>query len=124
DFAPGGPGPGGPGPGGPGSGGPGSGGRGPGGLGGGFSSTLQGHTDWVQAVAFSPDGRFLATASLDRSIRLWDAESGEQIQALTALASGQRSLAFSPDGKWLASAGTEDSVKLWPLVLVEENLKD
>ena len=55
----------------------------------------------VQAVAFSPNGQFVAAGSDDKLVRLWDLESGEVTRTLTGHGSGIRGLAFAPDGTWL-----------------------
>ena len=61
--------------------------------------TLEGHTDLVNSVAFSPDGNNLASGSWDRRIRLWDAATGKLLQTLEGHTAYVSSVAFSPDGK-------------------------
>jgi hypothetical protein len=73
---------------------------------------LRASADTVRSVAFSPDGKALATAGYDNVVRLWDVASGQQRATLSGHRERLLSLAFSPDGRMLASGGT-DAVKLW-----------
>jgi WD40 repeat protein len=77
------------------------------------SLVLRGHTKPVEAAAFSPDGRLLATAADDRSGRIWDVATGKQVAALKHLDAGIWNMAFSPDGTKLVTGGKEDAARLW-----------
>lgn len=77
-------------------------------------ATLTGHSGWVLAIQFSPDGRILASAGDDNTIRLWDVAARRQIgRAFTAGTGPVLTLAVSPDGKTLATGGTDNAVRLW-----------
>jgi energy-coupling factor transporter ATP-binding protein EcfA2 len=77
------------------------------------TQTLKGHESSVLSVAFSPDGKTLATGSDDQSVKLWDVSSRQNVATLKGHESSVRSVAFSPDGKTLATGSSDQSVKLW-----------
>jgi acetyl esterase/lipase len=67
-------------------------------------STLRGHRDRVNDLAFSGDGAYLASSSLDKTIKLWDVQTWQQVHAFGMNKVGFNGIAFSPDGRLLASA--------------------
>ncbi|CAG8910142.1 unnamed protein product, partial [Penicillium egyptiacum] len=68
---------------------------------------------WVRSVAFSPDGRLLASGSDDETVRLWDPATGALQQTLEGHSDSVLSVAFSPDGRLLASGSDDETVRLW-----------
>lgn len=70
---------------------------------------------WVNAVAFSIDGKMLASGSEDGNLYLWNVITGEKIKALTEDTENIFSIAFSPDGKTIASGNADNTIQLWDL---------
>ncbi len=74
--------------------------------------TFQGHTDMVWSIAFSPDGKALASGG-DQTVRLWEVKSGECLSIFQGHTTIVWSVTFSPDGQLLASGGDDHTVRLW-----------
>ncbi|MEU3994043.1 helix-turn-helix domain-containing protein [Streptomyces platensis] len=79
------------------------------------ANQFTGHTGFVNAVAYSPDGRTIATGSEDRTAKLWDASTHRLLGTLIGHTDAVTSLAFSRDSQTLASGGDDRTVRLWNL---------
>ena len=74
---------------------------------------LKGHTSTVDSVAFSPDGQRIVSGSYDKTLKIWDANNGKELQTLTGHTKWVSSVAFSPDGQRIVSGSEDKKVKIW-----------
>jgi WD40 repeat protein len=69
----------------------------------------------VTSVALSPDGKILASGSFDKTIKLWNLATGQQIRTLRGHVDGIQSVVFSWDGKTLVTGGDDKTIKIWQI---------
>jgi WD40 repeat protein len=75
--------------------------------------TYSGHSDWVISLACSPDGRYIASGSFDKTVQVWEAATGRQVVIYHGHSDKICSVAWSPDGSYIASASYDTTVQIW-----------
>ncbi|MFN6305885.1 MAG: protein kinase domain-containing protein [Microcystis sp.] len=78
-----------------------------------LDKTLTGHSNVVWSVAYSPDGRYLASGSWDKTIKIWEVATGKELRTLTGHSEAVYSVVYSPDGRYLASGSSDKTIKIW-----------
>ena len=78
-----------------------------------FEGYTEGHTDIITALVFNPDGQWLASASFDKTIRIWDVTQKRGTAILRGHTDWVSDIAFSPDGKFLVSTSADGTVRIW-----------
>lgn len=78
----------------------------------------------VYDVAFSPDGKAIITGSADKTARLWDTETGQQLKVLSGHEDLVLSVRFSPDGRSVATTSSDQTTRIWPVLPRGQDLID
>ena len=81
---------------------------------------LTGHRAWVNGCSFSPDGKWIVSASSDSTLILWEVVSGRALRTLTGHTKGVVGCVFHPDGKCIVSAGLDGTLKIWDVLSGQE----
>ncbi|MGH8000997.1 MAG: WD40 repeat domain-containing protein, partial [Brasilonema sp.] len=85
--------------------------------------TLKSHSEelgGIHSIAFSPDGKTLASGATDKTIKIWQLSNGQELSILTGHSDHVSSVTFSPDGKTLASGSKDKTVRLWQVETKKE----
>ncbi|MBE9088845.1 serine/threonine protein kinase [Microcystis aeruginosa LEGE 11464] len=85
-----------------------------------LDKTLTGHSGTVDSLAYSPDGRYLASGSCDNTIKIWEVATGKELRTLTGHSGSVYSVVYSPDGRYLASGNDDKTIKIWEVATGKE----
>lgn len=72
-----------------------------------------GHTDGVKSIVYSPNEKYIATGGYDKTIRIWDVETGKEIRKFCGHTSSVMSISYTPDGKYIISGSGDGTIRIW-----------
>src|SRR5262245_61984647 len=81
------------------------------------------HGSMVSCLAFSPDGKGLASASYDRTVRVWDVATGQERRHFLGHETGVSEVAFAPDGRSLVSMAADRTIRVWEVASGQQRLQ-
>ncbi|BAY07542.1 NB-ARC domain-containing protein [Calothrix sp. NIES-2098] len=81
--------------------------------GGSLVRTLAGHSAWVKAVALTPDGKYVISGSADKTLKVWNWQTGELLRTLTDHSNSVKAVALTPDNKYVISGSDDNTLKVW-----------
>ena len=84
--------------------------------------TLKGHRGAVKCVSFTPDGKRIVSGSGDKTVKVWDAQTGQETLTLKGHLDNVNGVSFSPDGKRIVSGSYDKTVKVWDVATGQESL--
>jgi len=85
-----------------------------------IAHNLKGHSSYVNTLAISPDGQTLVSGSADKTIKIWNLSTGQEIRTLTGHSNPVNSIVISPDGQTLVSGSADKTIKIWNLSTGQE----
>ena len=74
---------------------------------------MEGHSNSVNCISYSSNGKYLSSGSLDNTVKIWEISSGECINTLEGHEWAVNSISYSPDGKYIASGSNDGTIKIW-----------
>lgn len=78
--------------------------------------SFSGHTGIIRSVNYAPDGKTIASGSMDHSVKIWDAASGKCLKTLSGHTGWVKAVNYAPDGKFIASGSEDNTVKIWEVL--------
>ena len=86
--------------------------------------TFEGHSEPVNSAMFSSDGKYIVSASQDKTVKIWDIATGKELQTLEGHTSYVNFASFSPDSKYIVTASDDKTIKIWDFPSFQDLIDD